>query len=74
MRRLALFIVSLVLTLAAACGDDAPATGLCADNGVTTTIVDNHALDSGTVVMLTSSDTGAAGNDHTHPVTLSCNP
>jgi hypothetical protein len=117
MRRPTLFTVSLVLTLAAACGDDAPATGLCADNSVTTTIVDNHpngphildvpvadvlaavektydiqgnntghghtvtvtaddfaALDSGTVVMLTSSDTGAAGNDHTHPVTLSCNP
>ena len=90
---------------------------LCVDNGVTTTIGDNHprgdhqlvipvqdvvdgtettydirgdntghthsvtvtednftALDAGTVVMLTSSDTGAVGGDHTHPVTLSCNP
>lgn len=42
MRHLALLIVSLVLTLAAACGDDAPATGLCAENGVSTTIGDNH--------------------------------
>jgi hypothetical protein len=32
------------------------------------------ALESGMIVSLVSSDTGAAGNDHTHAVTLSCNP
>ncbi len=42
MRHLALWIVALVLALAAACGDDAPATGLCAENGVSTTIGENH--------------------------------
>jgi hypothetical protein len=117
MRHLAILFV-LVTALAAACGsDDNAGTGLCAENGVTATILENHPngphilvvpvedvaagvektydiqgnntghghfvtvsaddfadLDAGTVVMLTSSDTGAAGMDHTHPVTLSCNP
>ena len=113
------FLSAIVwISLAAvACGSDAPATGLCAENGVTTTIEDNHprgshvfevpeadvtegvektydiqgnntghghtvtvtaadfeALDTGVLVELTSSDTGAAGMDHTHPVTLSCSP
>lgn len=114
------FVLVFAITawFAAACGSSSnEGTGLCAENGVTTTIVDNHpsgshtlvvpvedvaagvevtydiqgnntghghtvtvsatdfaALDSGTVVSLTSSDTGAIGMDHTHPVTLSCNP
>ena len=32
------------------------------------------ALQAATVVSLVSSDTGAVGNDHTHAITLSCNP
>jgi hypothetical protein len=43
-------------------------------HSVTVTEDNFTALDAGTVVMLTSSDTGAVGGDHTHPVTLSCNP
>lgn len=110
-------VFALTATFATACGSSNEASGLCAENGVTTNIVDNHpsgshtlvipiadvaagvdatydikgnntghghtvtvtaddftALDSGTVVTIESSDTGAAGMDHTHPVTLSCNP
>ena len=106
------------LSIATACGSSSgQASGLCAENGVTTTIEDNHpngfhvfevpvadvtagvektydiqgnntghghtvtvtaenfeALDTGVLVSLTSSDTGAVGMDHTHPVTLSCSP
>ena len=110
---------AITVSFATACGSSGTneASGLCADNGVTTFIVDNHpngahtldvaladvsaavevtydiqgnntghghtvtvaaddfiALDAGTVVTLESSDTGAVGQDHTHPVTLSCNP
>lgn len=39
---------------------------------VTVTASDFEALDSGTVVTITSSDTGAVGMDHTHEVTISC--
>ena len=117
MRYLILSFV-LITSLATACGSsDSPPTGLCAENGVTTDIVDNHpsgshtlavpvadvlagaeqtydiqgnntghghtvtvtptdftALDAGTVVTIISSDTGAVGNDHTHPVVLTCEP
>jgi hypothetical protein len=41
---------------------------------VTVSADDFVDLDAGSEVMLTSSDTGAPGNDHTHPVTLSCTP
>ena len=111
-----LFVVTL--SIASACGSsNGQASGLCAENGVTTTIEGNHpngshvfevpvtdvtagvektydiqgnntghghtvtvtsdnftALDTGALVSLTSSDTGAVGMDHTHPVTLSCSP
>mgnify|MGYP001031070956 FL=1 len=118
MQRLIPFL-ALTLVLNVHCGSDssdAEVSGLCAENGVTTTIGDNHprgdheldipvddvvagvektydiqgdnvghghtvtispddftAIDSGAVVTLTSSDNGAVGDTHTHPVTLSCN-
>ena len=109
---------AITASFATTCGSSSnEPTGLCAENGVTTFIVDNHpsgshtlvipvsdvtagvevtydiqgnntghghtvtvspdnftALDAGTVLTLESSDTGAVGQDHTHPVTLSCNP
>ena len=118
MQRL-IVLLAFMLVLNVHCGSDSSdseASGLCAENGVTTTIGDNHprgaheleipvddvvegvektydiqgdnvghghtvtispddfmALSSGTIVTLTSSDNGAVGNTHTHPVTLSCN-
>ena len=111
-------VFAITASFATACDSSSnEATGLCAENGVTTSIGDNHpsgshilvipvsdvtagveviydiqgnntghghtvtvtaddftALDAGTVVTLESSDTGAVGQDHTHPITLSCNP
>jgi len=54
-------VIALTASLAAACGSSTnEATGLCADNGVTTTIVDNHPSGFHTLVVPI-------------PVTLSCN-
>ncbi|MCA9515135.1 MAG: hypothetical protein KC635_09355 [Myxococcales bacterium] len=39
---------------------------------LTVSAEDFATLDAGEVVTLTSSDTGAAGRDHTHDVILSC--
>lgn len=121
MRHPSYLVLALAVTasFSTACGSSGSneVTGLCAENGVTTFIVDNHpngshtlvipiadvaaavevtydiqgnntghghsvtvtaddfvAIDVGTVVTLESSDTGAVGQDHTHPVTISCNP
>lgn len=41
---------------------------------VTVAAADFEALDAGTVLNLVSTDIGATGKDHTHPVTISCNP
>jgi hypothetical protein len=43
-------------------------------HSVTVSADDFIALDAGIEVTLESSDTGAAGMDHTHPVILTCNP
>ena len=41
---------------------------------VTVSADDFAALEAGELVTLTSSDTGAVGMDHTHPVLLTCDP
>jgi hypothetical protein len=41
---------------------------------VTVTAADFSALDDGQEVTLTSSDTGAVGEDHTHGIVLDCSP
>ncbi len=43
-------------------------------HAVTVSPEDFAALDDGMVVTLASSDTGAVGMDHTHPIVLDCNP